>query len=146
MQQIKLGQSFYLEAFGHQLFLVMTEELRQSLQVSNLLVAEDITWTELVAILDRYARSRFVKKLILKLETTATNEAWLLSQGFQKQGAGYEKELVYHTGLVLGGGGARGAYQIGVWQALRIRNCFTDCYGNFRGGAEWWLGVSGGCG
>lgn len=26
--------------------------------------------------------------------------------------------LVYHTGLVLGGGGARGAYQIGVWKAL----------------------------
>lgn len=119
LQQIKMGQSYYLEAFGHKIFLVMVEELRQSLQVSNLLVTEEITWTELVAILDRYARSRFVKKLILTLETTATNEAWLLSQGFQKQGNGYEKELVYHTGLVLGGGGARGAYEIGVWQALK---------------------------
>lgn len=119
LQQIQKGQSFCLKAFGHTLFLVMTEELRHSLQVSNLLVTEEITWTELVAILDCYARSRFVKKLILALETTATNEAWLLSQGFQKQGTGYEKELVYHTGLVLGGGGARGAYQIGVWQALK---------------------------
>ncbi len=29
------------------------------------------------------------------------------------------KKLVYHTALVLGGGGAHGAYQIGVWQALK---------------------------
>ncbi|MCB5951192.1 patatin-like phospholipase family protein [Enterococcus sp. BWT-B8] len=29
------------------------------------------------------------------------------------------RKLHYHTALVLGGGGARGAYQIGVWQALK---------------------------
>ena len=32
------------------------------------------------------------------------------------------KKLVYHTALVLGGGGAHGAYQIGVWQALKEHN------------------------
>lgn len=32
-----------------------------------------------------------------------------------------QKEFSYHTALVLGGGGARGAYQIGVWQALKER-------------------------
>lgn len=29
------------------------------------------------------------------------------------------KKMVYHTALVLAGGGARGAYQIGVWRALQ---------------------------
>lgn len=29
------------------------------------------------------------------------------------------KKLTYHIGLVLGGGGAHGAYQIGVWQTLK---------------------------
>ncbi|QIL46135.1 patatin-like phospholipase family protein [Vagococcus coleopterorum] len=29
------------------------------------------------------------------------------------------KKLSYHTALILAGGGARGAYQIGVWKALR---------------------------
>ena len=31
---------------------------------------------------------------------------------------GYVRRVDYHTGLVLGGGGAKGAYQIGVWRAL----------------------------
>lgn len=35
------------------------------------------------------------------------------------EGYGYfTKELTYKTGLVLAGGGARGAYQVGVWRAL----------------------------
>lgn len=83
MQQIKLGQSFIWKLWPSAVF-GDDRRITPVLTSEQSLVAEDITWTELVAILDRYARSRFVKKLILNLETTATNEAWLLSQGFQK--------------------------------------------------------------
>lgn len=31
----------------------------------------------------------------------------------------FTKGLTYHTGLVLGGGGAKGSYQVGAWKALR---------------------------
>ncbi len=34
----------------------------------------------------------------------------------------WQKKLNYCSGLVLGGGGAHGAYQIGVWQALQEKN------------------------
>lgn len=116
---VKAGCAYCMEALAHTLYFEATEELRQSLQVTNLLATGDITWTTLVELLENYARTRFVRKLNLVLETTATNEDWLLKQGFYKQGEGYEKTLTYHTALVLGGGGARGGYQIGVWQALK---------------------------
>ena len=49
------------------------------------------------------------------------SEEWL--RIFHKNGyqgtTQLNKKLVYHTALVLGGGGAHGAYQIGVWQALK---------------------------
>ncbi|WP_368251094.1 patatin-like phospholipase family protein [Enterococcus sp. 2201sp1_2201st1_B8_2201SCRN_220225] len=116
---VKSGRAYCMKALEHTLYFEVVEELRESLQVTNLLVVGEITWTTLVELLENYARTRFVKKLKLVLETTAANEEWLLKKGFDKQGEGYEKVLTYHTALVLGGGGARGGYQIGVWQALK---------------------------
>ena len=50
---------------------------------------------------------------------------WTIRQQFIKLGYAcvkpttLQKKLFYNTALVLGGGGAHGAYQIGVWQALK---------------------------
>ena len=46
-------------------------------------------------------------------------------------------DLTKEYGLVLDGGGARGAYQIGAWKALReagvkIRGCGRDISGRFK--------------
>lgn len=48
-----------------------------------------------------------------------TLQRWLTVYGYTVEGKTLVKRCQYHTALVLGGGGARGAYQIGVWQALK---------------------------
>lgn len=59
-------------------------------------------------------------QLVLALDKQATAiDSWLKQQGYDfVEGQGYVLSLNYHTGLVLGGGGAKGSYQIGVWHAL----------------------------
>lgn len=60
------------------------------------------------------------EKIILKTTTQFVEiEEELREQDYEfVEGLGYVVEVVYRTGLVLGGGGAKGAYQIGVWHAL----------------------------
>lgn len=130
---VKDGAAYQIEAYGYRFYLAATEELRNTLTVTNLLAAPlddrlprltgngngELTWRRLLEVLERTARSRFVAKLTIVLTTTAANQAWLEAQGYQSCAVGFEKELTYRTGLVLGGGGARGAYQIGVWEALQ---------------------------
>ncbi len=63
----------------------------------------------------------FIKENCCFLFQSPLSEEWL--RIFHKNGyqgtTQLNKKLVYHTALVLGGGGAHGAYQIGVWQALK---------------------------
>lgn len=130
---VKAGTAYQTEAYGYRFYLTVNEEVRHCLTVTNLLVAPiddallrlgtngqgELTWRRLLEVLETTARSRFVAKLVLAFTTTASNQEWLTAQGYQAVAEGFEKSLTYRTGLVLGGGGARGAYQIGVWEALQ---------------------------
>ncbi|MEQ7220140.1 patatin-like phospholipase family protein [Vagococcus fluvialis] len=66
------------------------------------------------------AKKHRLKKIVLSLKKQTSNiDNRLTSKGyFYEEEYGYSYQLEYNTGLVLGGGGAKGAYQIGVWHAL----------------------------
>lgn len=103
------------------LFIVVVSFDKDEVHVNNLLKMSKIVrnkdyYNGLVAI----AKRRFLKKIVLKLAKQPLLKAQELHKlGFSYQdGSGYELELSYNTGLVLGGGGAKGAYQIGVWHCL----------------------------
>ncbi|MGM0218879.1 patatin-like phospholipase family protein [Enterococcus sp. AZ126] len=102
-------------------FLFMTVEAGN---VTNLLVPEliKISWSAIFLAVERFFKETFQSKIAFHFPRSLTLH---LQEVFFKYGYSVEetktaiKELKYHTGLVLGGGGARGAYQIGVWQALK---------------------------
>ncbi|MFI3683672.1 patatin-like phospholipase family protein [Vagococcus fluvialis] len=66
------------------------------------------------------AKKHRLEKIVLSLKKQTSNiDTRLTSKGyFYEEEHGYSYQLEYNTGLVLGGGGAKGAYQIGVWHAL----------------------------
>lgn len=66
------------------------------------------------------AKKYRLNQIILSIKKqTSTLNAILINKGyFYEEGIGYVYILKYNTGVVLGGGGAKGAYQIGVWHAL----------------------------
>ncbi|THB61044.1 patatin-like phospholipase family protein [Vagococcus silagei] len=69
------------------------------------------------------ARQYRCKKIKLSLpKPLLLDTSLLLKEGFNEvehvENVTFEKELSYHTGLVFGGGGAKGSYQIGSWKAL----------------------------
>ncbi|MGX7245106.1 patatin-like phospholipase family protein [Enterococcus quebecensis] len=96
----------------------------ESEQVTNILIRETdkIRWTDVFLAVDKLLKQSvqqtsvfiFPQSLTLHLQEVFVKHGYTL-----KENKLASKELVYHTGLVLGGGGARGAYQIGVWQALK---------------------------
>jgi NTE family protein len=92
-----------------------------TLFIQNLLqvTRNSFTWQTLVSLLESVARSRFAGKIVWVIKGNTLLEQWFIEQGYRCTLHGYEKNLTYHTALVLGGGGAHGAYQIGVWQALK---------------------------
>ncbi|REC32541.1 hypothetical protein CF160_08895 [Enterococcus pseudoavium] len=98
--------------------LVAKKEQGDTWQVDNLLASGELGWLEAFLLLEKAARQKFKRYLIIQLEANLMVEQWLLSQGYHLWEGAWRKELIYQTGLVLGGGGARGAYQIGVWKAL----------------------------
>ena len=65
-------------------------------------------------------RSFLLKKTVVFISISSIRRmvAYFHKNGYQGT-TQLNKKLVYHTALVLGGGGAHGAYQIGVWQALK---------------------------
>jgi NTE family protein len=93
-------------------------------QVTNLLSLETakIRWSSVFLMIDQLAKQTFQPTItfILPKSLTLHLQEVFLAQGYkQTEPNVFIKTLEYHTGLVLGGGGARGAYQIGVWQALK---------------------------
>ncbi len=88
----------------------------------NLLISTELNWQTAFVMLENAARQKFKQKLQIKIEANLILQQWLIAQGYQPNNGVWQKEMVYHTGLVLGGGGARGAYQIGVWKALLEKN------------------------
>ncbi|MGC6769257.1 patatin-like phospholipase family protein [Enterococcus sp. LJL128] len=93
-------------------------------QLLNLLTPRLLTigWQFVFDCIENISKRSFERIIIIKFYRLLTEpETYrLFKQGYQIQGNRVaSKELTYHTALVLGGGGARGAYQIGVWQALK---------------------------
>lgn len=80
------------------------------------------SWQKYTGVIESFARSRFIPRVVWQLPDNPLLTDFFARQGYQKVAAGFQKTLVYNTALVLGGGGAHGAYQIGVWQALQERN------------------------
>jgi NTE family protein len=91
------------------------------LTIQNLLQipSDAFTWKSLVAMTESFARSRFVDRIVWEMTRNPILDQWFAGRGYRRRKQGYDKQLPYHTAFVLGGGGAHGAYQIGVWQALK---------------------------
>ncbi|WP_239644593.1 patatin-like phospholipase family protein [Enterococcus crotali] len=96
-------------------------------QVTNILAQETVqlSWGTIFLVVDKLFKQSFQQTISFTFPKALTMH---LQEVFLKHGyivvdnTSVSKELVYQTGLVLGGGGARGAYQIGVWQALKELN------------------------
>lgn len=100
------------------------DKSREDVIFNNLLIeGETFEWQKLFQHMEACARF-FIKENCCFLFQSPLSEEWL--RIFHKNGyqgtMQLNKKLVYHTALVLGGGGAHGAYQIGVWQALKEHN------------------------
>lgn len=97
------------------------DKSREDVIFNNLLIeGETFEWQKVFQHMEACARF-FIKENCCFLFQSPLSEEWL--RIFHKNGyqgtMQLNKKLVYHTALVLGGGGAHGAYQIGVWQALK---------------------------
>ncbi|MCU7357540.1 patatin-like phospholipase family protein [Enterococcus dispar] len=91
--------------------------------LTNCLYTDDsIRQKQLLQLLDNFCRQRFLRGLRFEIKPERLSVGfsnWLLKNSFQNFETVFTRQCHYQTALVLGGGGARGAYQIGVWQALQ---------------------------
>lgn len=100
-------------------FLVIYKET-----IVNLLLKRDnqLHLKQILDEIEKIYKSFFKKYVRFRFQTTYP---LFIQEQFVKLGylcmdsKTVQKKLSYNTALVLGGGGARGAYQIGVWQALQ---------------------------
>ncbi|MFC4772497.1 patatin-like phospholipase family protein [Enterococcus hermanniensis] len=118
---VKNGKGYRISTGTSELWFVKNEMV-EGWQITNLLCLPNSNWQQGIQSLEKAARQQFKQQLALTFEATPILEHWLLSKGYSFTEGQWQKKLIYHTGLVLGGGGARGAYQIGVWQALLEKN------------------------
>ena len=118
---VKKGHGFLLRYKADCLFVDKVVE-KEAWVINNLLITAELNWKTAFLLLENAARREFKHTLKLKLKANLIIQQWLISQGYRFVGEVWQKQLVYQTGLVLGGGGARGAYQIGVWKALLEKN------------------------
>ncbi len=120
VQQTKNGQVWRLTQ-QHQRWFVALERTAKKAVLTNLLhyPLDQLSWRNSLTIVETFLRQQFIEEILLPVALGPALSEWLLTQGYTETSAGFHKKLIYHTALVLGGGGARGAYQIGVWQALK---------------------------
>lgn len=104
------------------LFIISTRFSKDSMFVDNIIMmSEEGSLSDYELGILTIAKKRFAKKIIFKLTKQYEGlDLQLKEKEFIfEPGVGYVRNLSYRTGLVLGGGGAKGAYQIGVWHALK---------------------------
>lgn len=126
-QQIKRGEAWLLTYQQQQLFVAFTEQ--EGLAVlTNLLYypLSEFSWIHGLKMLENFFRQHFTKGILLPVSLGIPTANWLIEQGYKRTAAGFQKIFDYQTALVLGGGGAKGAYQIGVWQALKSEGIAFD--------------------
>lgn len=92
--------------------------------VKNILsVSQAFGFKECLMMLEKIVKSRRLTTIYLPdFSDVSLAKERLLRLGFVKQSSpkeGYYYTVTYHTGIVLGGGGARGSYQVGAWHALK---------------------------
>lgn len=76
----------------------------------------------LLQLVDNFCRMNFFSGLRFELDPKRISTEvfnWLIANDFHVEKGVFSRRCQYQTALVLGGGGARGAYQIGVWRALQ---------------------------
>lgn len=118
-----------LEDQGRLVALISYRSSSKKLEISNLLLVTNqvskkrgfhfwVKWLEKLA--------KFERKVVISIPLNVWDQLIvdkLSNEGYQHVEVTGEigyfiKQLTYKTGLVLAGGGARGAYQVGVWRAL----------------------------
>ncbi|AQP54053.1 hypothetical protein CBF34_06570 [Vagococcus penaei] len=111
--------------------IVVDFTLTQHIMTINLvLIADDYrSWSMIVDELVILAKQHRMKILRLGFSRQVMTDylvTKLTDQGFDVETddlvVQFDYPLIYYTGLVLGGGGAKGSYQIGVWKALKELN------------------------
>lgn len=100
------------------IFLVIQQET-----IVNLLMKKNTTLhlEQILSEVERIYKTRFKKNVLFHFQTTLSpsiKEQFINLGYIYQESNTLRKQLSYKTALVLGGGGAHGAYQIGVWQAL----------------------------
>lgn len=118
---VKRGEGYWVQKKSQWLLVDKTDK-GDAWQINNLLISANLGWQTAFVLLENAARQKFKQALHLRLNANLILQQWLITNGYQLSKGMWQKELVYHTGLVLGGGGARGSYQIGVWKALLEKN------------------------
>ncbi|AXG39201.1 patatin-like phospholipase family protein [Enterococcus gilvus] len=118
---VRRGEGYWVQR-DSQWLLIEKVDAGETWRITNLLISTEMDWQTAFQLLETTARQMFKRSIQLKLEANLVIQQWLVTQGYHFNEGIWQKELVYHTGLVLGGGGARGAYQIGVWKALLEKN------------------------
>lgn len=120
-EQVGIGQGYISwEKNLPQLFVAGKLE-KKELVIETLLVAKGYGGTQKQVFwqIEALGKRVFAEKLSLQLATVPPNLGERLRrEGYHFVADHWEKPLTYRRGLVFGGGGAHGAYQIGVWQAL----------------------------
>ncbi|MGM0237987.1 patatin-like phospholipase family protein [Enterococcus sp. AZ103] len=104
-------------AINKDLWLVV-KQTAQSWKIENILILANLNLSEGLQQIEQAARRQFISKISLELAEEIVVTDLLQNYNYTFVNGSYQKELFDKTALVLGGGGARGAYQIGVWQAL----------------------------
>lgn len=110
---------------GNQLLAVCDGEMKENtFFVTNIMSTSNLFgFKEFMMLLSQIAKSRRLSEIYLPDFSDVSLAKNKLSElGFVRKAQpkkGYYYEVSYHTGVVLGGGGARGSYQVGAWRALR---------------------------
>ncbi|MHC5228513.1 patatin-like phospholipase family protein [Enterococcus sp. LJL99] len=114
------GQGFVLyHDKAPAVFLVIHQET-----IVNLLLKREanLHLKQIIGEIEKIYKALFKKYVFFRFQTTLSLpiEEQFIKFGYLCEAPKtLQKKLSYNTALVLGGGGARGAYQIGVWQALQ---------------------------
>ena len=131
-QSVKKNEAWQIVNKKRTMYIV-AERTKEQLVIKNLLVKGKLpSWTSFFKDIEWCARF-FFKKICFLQFSDSLHMQWisLLSRyGYMQDNTlrikhGWQKKVAYHMALVLGGGGAHGAYQIGVWKALKEKSiCF----------------------
>lgn len=105
---------------GRLIGVLLLKMQQTTCQINHLLMAKSRARASMaMAMLERMGKELWAERVRLNL-TAVPDMFWqeqLLAAGYEALDQ-WQKKISYRTALVLGGGGARGAYQVGVWQAL----------------------------